>query len=150
VEAGRTIMQLRHEPAVLVLSRQAVPTFDRAVYAPAAGLARGAHILADARGGSPDVLLLATYREVALCLQAYEQLGRDGTRARVICMPSWGLFERQSQEYRDGVLPPMVTARVAVEQASVFGWDGYVGRPSGPQRLSRSSSESSGSRLSIS
>jgi transketolase len=128
VEAWRTIMQLRHEPAVLVLTRQVVPTLDRTIYAPAAGLARGAYILADAPGGSPDVLLLATGSEAALCLQAYEQLGRDGIRARVVSMPSWELFERQSAEYRDSVLPPEVTARVAVEQASVYGWERYVGR----------------------
>ncbi len=128
VEAWRMIMQLRQEPAVLVLSRQAVPTFDRAIYAPAAGLARGAYVLADAPGGAPDVLLLATGSEVALCLQAYEQLGRDDIQARVVSMPSWELFERQGPEYRDSVLPPAVTARVAVEQASIYGWDRYVGR----------------------
>jgi transketolase len=128
VEAWRTVMELRHEPAVLVLTRQVVPTFDRTIYAPAAGLARGAYVLADAPDGSPDVLLLATGSEVALCLQAYEDLGRDGIGARVVSMPSWELFERQSPEYRDSVLPPEVTARVAVEQASVYGWERYVGR----------------------
>ena len=127
VEAWRTIMQLRHDPVALVLSRQPVPTFDRSRYAPASGLARGAYVLADAAGGEPDLLLLATGSEVALCLAAYERLTADGFRARVISMPSWELFERQPEGYRESVLPGRVRARVAVEQASVFGWDRYVG-----------------------
>ena len=127
VEAWRTIMQLRHDPVALVLSRQPVPTFDRSRYAPASGLARGAYVLADAAGGEPDLLLLATGSEVALCLAAYERLTADGFRARVISMPSWELFERQPEGYRESVLPGRVRARVAVEQASIFGWDRYVG-----------------------
>ena len=127
VEAWRIIMQLRHEPALLVLSRQALPTLDRAKYAPAAGAAKGAYVLADA-GGTPDVLLLASGSEVSLCVAAYEQLKADGTKARVVSMPSWELFEQQSQAYRDLVIPPGVTARVAVEQASTFGWAQYTGR----------------------
>ena len=127
VEAWRIIMQLRHEPALLVLSRQALPTLDRAKYAPAAGAAKGAYVLADA-GGTPDVLLLASGSEVSLCVAAYEQLKADGTNARVVSMPSWELFEQQSPTYRDRVIPPGVTARVAVEQASTFGWSQYTGR----------------------
>ncbi len=127
VEAWRVIMRLHHEPAALVLSRQALPIIDRSIYAPATGVAQGAYILADADGGKPEVLLLATGSEVPLCLQAYEQLKQEGIRARVVSMPSWELFERQSQDYRDHVLPPEVTARVAVEQASTLGWAHYTG-----------------------
>jgi transketolase len=126
-EAWRVIMQLRHEPVALILSRQALPTVDRARYAPAMGLARGAYVLADAPGGTPDVLLLATGSEVSLCVDAYEKLTAEGIKARVVSMPSWELFDRQGQEYRDQVLPPRVTARVSVEQASTFGWARYVG-----------------------
>jgi transketolase len=129
-EAWRVIMTMQHEPAALILSRQALPTIDRARYAPAAGLARGAYVLADAGGAAPDVLLLATGSEVSLCVEAHEQLLREGIRSRVVSMPSWELFERQPQSYHDTVLPPHVTARVSVEQASTFGWDRYVG-PSG-------------------
>jgi transketolase len=127
VEAWRVIMELSHEPAVLVLSRQALPTLDRTKYAPAAGLRKGAYVLADAPGGAPDVLLLATGSEVALCVDAYERLTAQGVKARVVSMPSWELFEHQSHEYRDSVLPPAVTARVSVEQASTFGWSRYAG-----------------------
>ncbi len=126
-EAWKVILQLHHEPAVLVLTRQAVPTIDRGKYAPASGLARGAYVLADAADGKPEVLLLATGSEVALCLAAYEQLRADGIKARVVSMPSWELFDDQPAEYRDRVLPPEVTARVSVEQASTFGWAKYVG-----------------------
>jgi transketolase len=120
-------MELKHEPAVLVLTRGAVPTLDRERYASAAGLAQGAYVLADAEGGPPQVLLLGTGSEVALCVAAYEQLEQEGVRARVVSMPSWELFEKQSREYRDSVLPPSVSARVAVEAASGFGWAHYVG-----------------------
>lgn len=126
-EAWRVIMRLYHQPAVLVLSRQALPTLDRARYAPASGLEKGAYILADAPGGTPEILLLATGSEVSLCLAVYEQLLAEGIRARVVSMPSWELFERQSRAYRDLVLPPQVTARVSVEQAATTGWDRYVG-----------------------
>ncbi len=126
-EAWRLIAQLAHEPVCLILSRQALPTFDRSKYAAASGLARGAYVLADAVGGSPDVLLLATGSEVALCVDAYEQLRKEGIKARVVSMPSWEIFEKQGKEYRDSVIPPGVTARVSVEQASTFGWDRYVG-----------------------
>ena len=127
VEAWRLIMPLRHQPVALVLTRQALPTVDRTRYAPASGLANGAYVLADAPDGRPAVLLIATGSEVSLCVAAHERLAADGIGARVVSMPSWELFERQSQEYRDSVLPPDVTARVAVEQASTFGWERYVG-----------------------
>jgi transketolase len=127
VEAWKVIMQLHHEPAVLILTRQALPTIDRQQYAPASELAHGAYILADAPAGQPDVLLLASGSEVRLCLDAYEQLTAEGIQARVVSMPSWELFDDQPQAYRDRVLPPQVTARVAVEQAATFGWERYVG-----------------------
>jgi transketolase len=130
VEAYRYILQLRHEPAVLALSRQPLPTLDRAMYAPAAGVARGAYVLADAPGGKPEVILIATGSEVVLAVNAHEKLLAEGIRSRVVSMPSWDIFDHQTQQYRDGVLPPSVTARVAVEQASTFGWERYVG-PSG-------------------
>ena len=127
VEAWRVILQLRREPAALVLSRQALPTLDRARYAPAAGVARGAYVLADPSAGDPEVLLLATGSEVSLCIDAFEQLAAEGIRARVVSMPCWELFDRQPQPYRDEVLPPSVEARVSVEQASTLGWARYVG-----------------------
>jgi transketolase len=131
VEAWRVILQLQHQPAVLVLSRQALPTLDRTHYAAASGLAKGAYVLADAEDGKPEVLLLSTGSEVSLCLAAYEQLKIEGIKARVVSMPSWELFEQQSQDYRDSVIPPSITARVCVEQASTFGWGEYVGARGG-------------------
>jgi transketolase len=127
VEAWRVIMQLNHEPVALVLTRQALPTLDRTKYGSAAGVAKGAYVLADAPGGKPDVLLLATGSEVSLCVNAYEQLAKEGIKSRVVSMPSWELFEHQSKEYQDSVLPPAVTARVGVEQAATFGWTRYLG-----------------------
>jgi len=127
VEAWRVIMNLHHEPVALMLTRQDVPTLDRNKYAPAAGLAQGAYILADSPDGQPDVILIGTGSEVSLCVAAYEQLKSEGLKARVVSMPSWELFEQQEQVYQDQVLPPAVTARVAVEQASTFGWAQYVG-----------------------
>ena len=126
-EAWRVVAQLKHEPACLILSRQAMPTLDRTKYAPASGLAKGAYILADAADGKPDVILIGTGSEVALCMTAHEKLTAEGAKVRVVSMPSWELFEHQPQSYRDSVLPPNVTARVAVEQASTFGWERYVG-----------------------
>jgi transketolase len=126
-EAWKVIMPLRHEPAILVLSRQALPTLDRSKYAAASGVAKGAYILADAPGGKPQVILIGTGSEVSLCVQAHEQLVADGIKSRVVSMPSWELFERQDTAYKDSVLPPSITARVAVEQASMFGWERYVG-----------------------
>jgi transketolase len=128
VEAYRYIMQLRHEPAVLVLSRQPLPTLDRTKYAPASGVARGAYVLADASHGSAEVILIASGSEVSLAVEAHEKLVAVGIRSRVVSMPSWDIFEHQTQEYQDEVLPPHVTARVAVEQASTFGWERYIGR----------------------
>jgi len=127
VEAWRVIMQLRHQPVALALTRQALPTLDRTKFAPAAGLAKGAYVLADAGAGKPQVILLGTGSEVSLCVEAYEQLQKDGIQARVVSMPSWELFEKQSKEYREQVLPSSILARVAVEQASAFGWAQYVG-----------------------
>ena len=127
VEAWRVIMQLQRHPVVLALTRQAVPTLDRTRYASAGGLAKGAYVLADASDGNPDVLLLTSGSEVSLCVEAYEQLKGEGIQARVVSMPSWELFEQQSQAYRDSVIPPEVTARVSVEQAATFGWSRYVG-----------------------
>ena len=127
VEAYRYIMQLRHEPAVLALSRQPLPTLDRTKYAPASGLARGAYVLGDAPGGKPEVIFIASGSEVSLAVQAHEKLISEGIRSRVVSMPSWEIFDHQTQEYQDSVLPPHVKARVAVEQASSFGWERYVG-----------------------
>src|SRR6516225_2073784 len=111
VEAYRYIMQLRHQPAALALSRQALPTLDRGKYAPASGVARGAYVLADAPDGKPEVILIASGSEVSLAVQAHEKLVADGIRSRVVSMPSWDIFEHQTKEYQDSVLPPEVTAR---------------------------------------
>ena len=130
VEAYRYVMQLRHQPAVLALSRQPLPTLDRRVYAPATGVARGAYVLADTQGGNPEVILIASGSELSLAVESHEELTAEGIRSRVVSMPSWEIFEQQTREYRDAVLPPEVKARIAIEQASTFGWDRYVG-PSG-------------------
>jgi transketolase len=126
-EAWRTILAMPRQPVALILTRQNLPTFDRKRFAAASGLSKGAYVLADAEDGKPEVLLMATGSEVSLCVEAYEELTRQGVRARVVSMPSWELFERQSEEYRRTVLPPTVKARVAVEQASTFGWCRYTG-----------------------
>jgi transketolase len=132
VEAWKFLLQLRHEPVALILTRQPVPTLDRTKYAAADGLHRGAYVLADAPDGKPDVLLLATGSEVALCVDAHEQLKKEGIKSRVVSMPSWEVFEyycsKKDAGYREAVLPSAVTARVAVEQASTFGWERYVGK----------------------
>ena len=130
VEAYRYVMQLRHRPAALALSRQPLPTLDRQRYAPAAGVARGAYILADPPHGSPELILIATGSELILAVEAHEKLVAQGIRSRVVSMPSCDIFEHQTQDYRESVLPPRVRARVAVEEASIFGWERYVG-PSG-------------------
>jgi len=127
VEAFRYVLQLRHKPAVLALSRQPLPTLDRTRYAPATGVARGAYVLADAPGGNPEVILIASGSEVSLAVNAHERLLSEGIRSRVVSMPSWDIFDHQTAEYRDSVLPPHVKSRVAVEQASTFGWERYVG-----------------------
>jgi transketolase len=126
VEAYRYIVQLRHQPAVLALSRQPLPTFDRSKYAPANGVSHGAYILADAPGGNPEAIVIASGSEVSLALQAHESLLAEGIRSRVVSMPSWKIFEQQPKSYRNSVLPPDVSVRVAVEQASTFGWERYV------------------------
>jgi transketolase len=127
VEAWKIIMKQQHVPVALILTRQALPTLDRGKYAAASGLARGAYVLADAPNGKPDVLLLATGSEVALCVQAYEQLKSDGIKARVVSMPCWRLFEAEDQAYRESVIPPSVKARISVEEGSTFGWERYIG-----------------------
>jgi len=127
LEAYRCVLQLRHQPAALALSRQPLPTLDRSKYAPASGVAQGAYVLADAPGGNPEVIIIATGSEVSLAVQAHENLLSEGIRSRVVSMPSWEIFDQQTQAYRDSVLPPNVKARVAVEQASTFGWERYVG-----------------------
>ena len=127
VEAFRYIMQLRHQPVVLALSRQALPTLDRGRYALPAGVAHGAYVLADAPGSDPEVIIIASGSEVSLAVEAHETLVAEGIRSRVVSMPSWEIFDHQTKEYRDSVLPPSVSARVAVEQGSTFGWERYVG-----------------------
>jgi transketolase len=126
-EAWRVVMQLRHEPAAIVCSRQALPTIDRTKYASAAGVAKGAYVLADPPDKKPELILMATGSEVSLCLSAYEQLTAEGHKVRVVSMPCWEIFEQQTPEYRDSVIPPDVTARISVEQASTLGWSQYVG-----------------------
>jgi len=126
-EAWRVLMPIRHEPAALMLSRQPLPTLDRERYASAAGVARGAYVLADPPSGQPEVILIATGSEVSMTVDAYERLTLDGIRVRVVSMPSMELFDKQPRSYRDEVLPPSVTARVSVEKGSTFGWDRWVG-----------------------
>ena len=127
VEAWKVIAQLQHQPVALVLTRQPLPTFDRTKYGAASGVARGAYVLADAPGGTPDVILMGTGSEVSLCVEAYEKLNSVGINARVVSMPSWDIFEHQDAAYKESVLPSTVTARVSVEMASTFGWERYVG-----------------------
>ena len=127
VEAYKVILQHKHGPSSLVLTRQAVPTLDRSKYAPASGVARGAYVLADAAGGKPEVILMASGSELSLCVDAYEKLKAEGVKARVVSMPCWELFEQQDAAYKANVLPQNVTARVSVEMASTFGWERYVG-----------------------
>jgi transketolase len=127
-EAWRVMLQQRHQPTCLVLTRQDVPTLDRERYASAEGLRHGGYVLADSEGdGDPDVILIATGSEVHLALSAHEDLTADGVRARVVSLPSWYLFDNEDEGYRESVLPSSVTARVAVEQGSTLGWDRYVG-----------------------
>jgi transketolase len=126
-EAWRIALGLKHEPACLILSRQNLPTLDRSRYAQASGLRRGAYVLADAANGRPDIILIGTGSEVQLCVDVYEKLTVEGVAARVVSMPSWELFEQQDDAYRAAVLPPEVTRRIAVEQASTLGWERYTG-----------------------
>ncbi|RZK97415.1 MAG: transketolase, partial [Methylobacterium sp.] len=125
-EAYRVIFSLKNQPAVLALSRQPLPTIDRTTFASASGVAKGGYVLAGTEA-TPEVILIGSGSEVQLCLQAYESLKAEGVAARVVSMPSWDLFERQDETYRESVLPPAVLARVAVEQGSVIGWDRYAG-----------------------
>ncbi len=127
VEAYRYVLQQRHKPAVMALSRQPLPTLDREKYASASGLKMGAYVLADAPGSDPEVILIASGSEVSLAVDAHERLVAEGIRSRVVSMPSWEIFEHQPQDYRESVLPPKVTARISVEQASIFGWERYIG-----------------------
>ncbi|HEX8880187.1 MAG TPA: transketolase [Candidatus Acidoferrum sp.] len=127
VEAYKVILQHKHGPSSLVLTRQAVATLDRTKYAPASGVARGAYVVADAAGGKPEVILMASGSELSLCVDAYEKLKAEGVRARVVSMPCWELFEQQDSAYKANVFPQNVTARVSVEMASTFGWERYVG-----------------------
>jgi transketolase len=120
-------MPIKDRPVAIVLSRQNLPTLDRTKYAPASGAAKGAYVLADAEGGKPQVILMATGSELSLAVEAYEKLKADGVKARVVSMPSWELFELQDETYRASVLPPDITARVAVEAAAKFGWERYLG-----------------------
>jgi transketolase len=126
VEAWKVTLQMKHEPVSMVLTRQALPTLDRNKYAAAAGLAKGGYVLAESQG-KPDLILIGTGSELSLCVAAYEKLTAEGTRVRVVSLPSWELFEKQTQAYRNSVLPPDVRARVSVEAGSVFGWERYVG-----------------------
>lgn len=126
-EAWHLAIGQTHRPTVLVLTRQNLPTLDRKKYAPASGTARGGYVLADAEGGKPDVILMATGSELSLAVAAHEELTEDGIRSRVVSLPSFELFEDQPAEYRNKVLPPDVTARVAIEAGVEQGWDKYLG-----------------------
>lgn len=127
VEAYRVALQRRHTPVIMVLSRQALPTLDRTRCAPASGVAQGAYVLVDPPSGTPRAILIASGSEVSLALAGHDALAALGIPTRVVSMPSWELFERQSPEYRESVLPAAITARLAIEQASTFGWERYVG-----------------------
>jgi transketolase len=127
VEAYRYVLQLRHQPAAIALSRQALPTFDRDKYASAAGVAKGAYVMGETQGGPPEIILIASGSEVDLIVKAHEALATRGIRSRIVSMPSWDIFEQQPQSYQDDVFPPAVKARIAVEQGSTLGWDRYVG-----------------------
>ena len=127
VEAYKVAIQQRHTPTTVVLTRQALPTYDRTKFAPASGVAKGAYVLVDAEGGKPDVILIGTGSEVHLCVEAYEKLKAEGIKARVVSMPSWELFDKQDAAYKESVLPASVAARVSVEMAATFGWERWVG-----------------------
>jgi transketolase len=131
VEAWRAIMNMKHEPVCLILSRQNMPTLDRTKYGAASGVTKGAYVLGDAKDGKPDVIIIGTGSEVGMSVDAHEKLTSEGIKSRVVSMPSWELFDHQPQEYRDSVLPPSVKARVSVEQSSTFGWERYASRAIG-------------------
>jgi transketolase len=126
-EAYKVMVQHAHGPSTLVLSRQPMPTLDRTKYAAASGVAKGAYVVADAEGGKPEVILMASGTELQHCVAAHEQLKAEGVKSRVVSMPSWELFEKQDAAYKDSVLPPAITARVSIEMAAPLGWDRYVG-----------------------
>jgi transketolase len=127
LEAWKLALEFQHRPVAMILSRQPMPTFDRATLGAAAGLRRGGYVLADAPGSAPEVILIGTGSEVSLCVAAHERLAAEGVRSRVVSLPSWELFDEQPADYRESVLPASITARVAVEQASALGWEHYVG-----------------------
>jgi len=127
VEAWKAVMPLKHQPALFVLSRQAMPTLDRTKFAPASGVSKGAYVLSEAPGGKPELILIGTGSELSLCVDAAEKLTQEGVKVRVVSMPSWELFEKQDRAYRDSVFPPNVVARVSVEMGATLGWDRYVG-----------------------
>ena len=120
------IMESRDTPTALILSRQDLPVFDRTKYAPAAGALKGGYVLADS-SGTPDVILIATGSEVQLAIEAYEELKKARIKTRVVSMPNWNLYEKQSHEYREEVLPDKVKARVAIEAGSTLGWSRFIG-----------------------
>jgi transketolase len=126
-EAWRVILSFPREPVVLILSRQAMPTLDRTKCAPASGVQRGGYVLSEAPSGRPDVLLIATGSEISLAMAAQGELLKKHVQARVVSLPSWELFSREDAAYRELVLPPEITARVSIEQASTFGWERFVG-----------------------
>jgi transketolase len=126
-EAWRVIIETKHNPVMLILTRQDIPVFDRAVYASASGLHRGGYILADCQDALPEVILIGSGSEVSLCIEAFHVLNKEGIKSRVVSLPSWELFDMQDSKYKNSVLPPNVTARVSVEMASRFGWERYVG-----------------------
>lgn len=127
-EAWRVVLKMKHQPACLILSRQPLPTLDRSRFSAASGVSRGAYVLADLGDAPPKVILIGTGSEVSLCIAAAEQLATDGVPTRIVSMPSWELFDQQDGGYREHVLPDAITARVAVEQAAVIGWERHVGR----------------------
>ena len=127
VEAYKVALQHSHGPTAMVLSRQAMPTLDRSKLAPASGVARGAYVLSDAPNARPEAILIGSGTELSLCLAAQQKLAAEGIHARVVSMPSWELFDRQDDAYKESVLPSSVTARVSVEMASTFGWERHVG-----------------------
>ncbi|VTS02559.1 transketolase : Transketolase OS=Granulibacter bethesdensis CGDNIH3 GN=GbCGDNIH3_0856 PE=4 SV=1: Transketolase_N: Transket_pyr: Transketolase_C [Gemmata massiliana] len=124
-EAYKVALQEKHHPVILAMTRQALPTLDRTKYAPASGLAKGGYALNNVP--NPDVLLIGTGSELSMCADAAEKLATEGIKARVVSLPSWELFEKQDQAYRDSVIPPAVTARVCVEMGGAFGWERFAG-----------------------
>lgn len=125
--AWKVAIERKDGPVALVLTRQKLPIIDRSKYGPAEGLERGAYVLADVKGKTPGILLIATGSEVSLAIEAFEELKTEGLAARVVSMPSWDLFQSQPKNYQEEVLPREFKARIAIEAASPFGWERYVG-----------------------